>query len=110
MTPTYLVRAAFVCVAAIGFSPAVCAQSSESAYFEGKTVRLVVGYSPGGGYDVYARMIAPYLKKYLNAAVVVENKPGAGGITALNGISIAPPDGLQLMIVKGNRAILAQIP
>jgi tripartite-type tricarboxylate transporter receptor subunit TctC len=109
MTTIHFLRAACVCVAAVGFSTSVSAQSSESAYFEGKTVRLVVGYSPGGGYDIYARMIAPYLRKYLNASVVVENKPGAGGITALNGIYIAPPDGLQLMLVKGNGAIMAQI-
>jgi tripartite-type tricarboxylate transporter receptor subunit TctC len=109
MKRTHLLKTAFFCSALMSFSSAVCAQSTESTYFEGKTVRLAVGYSPGGGYDIYARMIAPYLKKYLNAAVIVENKPGAGGITALNGIYIAPPDGLQIMLVKGNGAILAQI-
>ncbi len=88
-------------------SPA-CAQSAEE-YFRGKTVRIVVGYGPGGGYDIYARMIAPYLSKTLNANVIVENQPGAGGITALNRTMSNPPDGLQIMIVNGLGAALSQL-
>jgi tripartite-type tricarboxylate transporter receptor subunit TctC len=87
----------------------VGAQESEEAFFKGKTVKLVVGYGPGGGYDVYARMIAPHLAKALDATVVVENQPGAGGITALNRVYGAPPDGLTMMIVNGAAAALAQL-
>ena len=47
-------------------SPAT-AQDSEQAFFTGKTVRFVVGFGPGGGYDAYARMLAPYLSKTLGA-------------------------------------------
>lgn len=98
------------CALALGATVgSALADTAERAFFEDKTIRLIVGYSPGGGYDIYARMIAPYLRKYLKATVVVENKPGAGGITALNGIAIAPPDGLQIMLVKGNAAIMAQL-
>ena len=85
------------------------AQESEQAFFAGKTVRFVVGYGPGGGYDAYARMLAPYLSKYLGATVIVENRPGAGGLVALNGISVAPPDGLAMMIVNGTGAAFAQL-
>ncbi len=85
------------------------AQSAEATYFRGKTVRIIVGYGPGGGYDVYARMIAPYLAKAIGATVVVENQPGAGGITALNRIMTAPPDGLQMMLVNGLGAAFAQL-
>src|SRR3954454_22293588 len=85
------------------------AQDSEHAYFAGKTVRLVVGFGPGGGYDLYARMLAPYLSKTLNATVLVENRPGAGGLLALNGIYVSPPDGLTLMIVNGTGAAFAQL-
>jgi tripartite-type tricarboxylate transporter receptor subunit TctC len=84
------------------------AQSPEEVY-KGKTLRLVVGYGPGGGYDIYARMIAPYIGKALGANVVVENQPGAGGITALNRTMTNPPDGLQMMIVNGLGAALAQL-
>src|SRR4051794_15904229 len=85
------------------------AEDSEQAYFAGKTVRLVVGFGPGGGYDLYARMLAPYLSKTLNATVIVENRPGAGGLLALNGVSISPPDGLTMMIVNGTGAAFSQL-
>jgi tripartite-type tricarboxylate transporter receptor subunit TctC len=85
------------------------AQDAEESFFKGKTVRIVVGYGPGGGYDVYARMIAPYLGKTLGATIVVENQPGAGGLTALNRTYTAPPDGLTMMIVNGAGAALAQL-
>lgn len=85
------------------------AQTVDEAFFKGKTVRFMVGFGPGGGYDAYARMIAPYLAKALDANVVVENQPGAGGMTALNRIATAEPDGLRLMIVQGVGAALSQI-
>jgi tripartite-type tricarboxylate transporter receptor subunit TctC len=85
------------------------AQDAERAYFGGKTVRMVVGYGPGGGYDAYARMIAPHLSKALGASVVVENQPGAGGLVALNRLTTAAPDGLTMMIVNGTGAALSQL-
>jgi tripartite-type tricarboxylate transporter receptor subunit TctC len=85
------------------------AQDSEQAFFAGKTVRFVVGFGPGGGYDAYARMLAPYLSKNLGAPVIVENRPGAGGLVALNGMYMAPPDGLTIMIVNGTGAAFSQL-
>ncbi len=87
----------------------VAAQDSEQAFFSGKTVRFVVGFGAGGGYDAYARMLAPYLSKTLGATVIVENRPGAGGLLALNGVYIAPPDGLTMMIVNGTAAVYSQL-
>ena len=83
--------------------------SDEGAFYKGKTVRLVVGYGPGGGYDLYARLIAPYIGRVLGANVVVENQPGAGGLTALDRVYHAEPDGLTIMIVNGTPAVLAQL-
>jgi tripartite-type tricarboxylate transporter receptor subunit TctC len=89
--------------------PSVTAQESEQAFFAGKTVRFVVGFGAGGGYDAYARMLAPYLSKTLGAKVIVENRPGAGGLLALNGVYISPPDGLTMMIVNGTAAVYSQL-
>jgi tripartite-type tricarboxylate transporter receptor subunit TctC len=72
------------------------AQDAEKAFFAGKTVRMVVGSGVGGGYDVFSRLIAPYLARTLGATVIVENQPGAGGLVALNRLYVAPPDGLQI--------------
>ena len=97
--------ALWICAAA----PPIRAQESEAAFFKGKTVRLIVGYGAGGGYDIYARMIAPYIAQALGTTVVVENQPGAGGITALDNLVVAPPDGLQIMLVDGTAAALGQL-
>src|SRR6476661_4124833 len=70
----------------------VRAQDSEKAFYAGKTVRMIVGSGVGGGYDVFSRLIAPYLAKTLGATVIVDNVPGAGGLVALNKLYIAPPD------------------
>ena len=90
-------------------SISAAAEQNEQAYFAGKTVRLVVGFGPGGGYDLYARMLAPYLSKTLNATVLIENRPGAGGLLALNTMYMSPPDGLTLMIVNGTGAAFSQL-
>lgn len=91
------------------FCGAARAQDPDSAFFRGRTVRIIVGYSPGGGYDIYAHMITPYLAKYLGATVIVANEPGAGGLRALDDLFVSPPDGLELMLVKGNAAVMAQL-
>ncbi len=88
---------------------AAVAQQAEEAFFKGKTIRLIVGYSAGGGYDLYARMIAPYLGKALAANVIVENQPGAAGMTALNRLYVSQPDGLQIMLAGGTAASMAQL-
>ena len=85
------------------------ANAQDAAFYKGKTVRFVVGVGVGGGFDAYARMIAPYLGKALDATIVVENQLGAGGLVALNRISTAQPDGLSLMIVHGTPAALGQL-
>lgn len=71
------------------------------AGLEGKNVTLVVPYSPGGGYDSYARQIAPTLGDKIGATVVVQNKPGAGGLLALNDLLRAKPDGTRIAIMNG---------
>jgi tripartite-type tricarboxylate transporter receptor subunit TctC len=90
----------------VSVSP-VRAQDSEKAFYAGKTVRMIVGSGTGGGYDIFSRMIAPYLAKVLEATVVVENQPGAGGLLALNKLYAAPPDGLQISLANGTGAAFA---
>jgi tripartite-type tricarboxylate transporter receptor subunit TctC len=96
-----------VCWAALG-SP-TNAQDAEKAFYAGKTVRMIVGSGVGGGYDVFSRLIAPYLAKTLGTTVIVENVPGAGGLVALNKLYIAPPDGLQISLSQGMMAGIAQL-
>ena len=69
------------------------------SFFSGKTVRILVGSSAGGGFDTYARAIARHLGRHIpgNPTVIVENVPGAGGVIAANQLyKIAKPDGLTI--------------
>ena len=70
---------------------------AQSNFFEGKNVRIIVGLAAGGGYDVYARMIARHMGKHIpgNPAISVENMTGAGSLVAANHLyKVAKPDGL----------------
>jgi tripartite-type tricarboxylate transporter receptor subunit TctC len=65
-------------------------------FYKGKVVSLVVGYGSGGGYDVYGRLVAAHLGKYIpgNPTVVVQNMPGAGSLRSVNYLyNMAPKDG-----------------
>lgn len=73
-------------IAASAFSGAALAQT-------GKTIKLMVGFPPGGGTDAIARILAEPLKDALGATVVVDNKPGAGGQIAGQALKAAAPDG-----------------
>jgi len=63
-----------------------------------RTLRLLVGFPPGGGTDAVARLLAERLKDELGANVVVDNKPGAGGQLAAQALKAAPADGLTLFL------------
>src|SRR5919108_3274105 len=65
-------------------------------FYKSKTISLVIGYSVGGGYDAYARLLARHLGKHIpgNPGVVAQNMTGAGSLKAANYIySVAPRDG-----------------
>lgn len=70
---------------------------STHEFFRGKTIRIIVSFSPGGGFDVYSRAIGRHIGKYIpgNPTVIVENMPGAGGLIAANRLyRSVKPDGL----------------
>ena len=70
--------------------------AAQEDFYKGKTVEILVGFGPGGGYDTYARALGQFLPKHLpgQPTVVVKNMPGAGSLTLVNYlINIAPKDG-----------------
>ena len=80
--------------AAAASAPAVAAENPP--VYAGKTVRVLVGYGPGGGYDIYARELGRFLGRHIpgNPAVVVQNMVGAGSLKAVNYLfNAAPRDG-----------------
>jgi tripartite-type tricarboxylate transporter receptor subunit TctC len=71
----------------------------QEPFYKGKTVRIIVGASAGGGYDTYSRTIARHIGKHIpgNPTFVVENMPGAGMLIAANHVyKVARPDGLTI--------------
>src|SRR3954471_2672046 len=88
------VAAAWLVVVALVASPARA--DAVSDFYKGKTVTFIVGYGTGGGYDVYARLMARYLGKYIpgNPTIIVQNMPGAGSLRSVNYLyNAAPKDG-----------------
>ncbi|MGH7796978.1 MAG: Bug family tripartite tricarboxylate transporter substrate binding protein [Candidatus Binatia bacterium] len=70
---------------------------AQDSFYKGKTIRLIVGLAPGGGFDTYSRVIARHMGKHIpgNPTTVVENMPGAASLLAANYVyKVAKPDGL----------------
>jgi tripartite-type tricarboxylate transporter receptor subunit TctC len=74
------------------------AEGTGPGSFAGETIEFVVPFSPGGGYDTYARQLAPALEERLGATIAVVNQPGAGGLRATNEFWNARPDGSTIAI------------
>lgn len=72
---------------------------SQAPYYQDKTIRIVVGFTPGGFYDRWARLLSRYFTKHIpgNPDVIVQNMPGAGSVTATNYVyGVAKGDGLTM--------------
>jgi tripartite-type tricarboxylate transporter receptor subunit TctC len=86
-------------IAALGFLATLAPAHAQSAadFYKGKNVSLAISFSPGGGYDLYARTLARFMGKHLagNPAIVPQNMPGAGGLRVAQWFAqAAPKDGL----------------
>lgn len=98
MSKTFAGIAAIAATAALGGTLLVTPAIAQ----DGKQVRMIIGFGPGGGYDRWGRNLARFIGKHLpgNPTVVPQNMPGAGSIVALNWLSsVAPKDGSVMAIV-----------
>ena len=86
---------------------APCTASAQTPFYQGKTLSLIVGYSPGGTYDLTTRLVSRHIGKHIagDPATNVQNLPGAGGTRAvLHLYSVAPQDGTVVGMVKRSYA------
>jgi tripartite-type tricarboxylate transporter receptor subunit TctC len=98
--------AALIVLIFVGGGPA-----GAQSFFEGKTLRIIVGFAAGGGYDTYARLVSRHLGRHIpgNPTVIVDNMPGAGGIILTNHLyKVFKPDGLTVGHFNG-AIILGQV-
>jgi tripartite-type tricarboxylate transporter receptor subunit TctC len=83
------------------FEQSICSQVA------GKTVRWIVPFPPGGGYDIYSRLIEPFYEERLGAEIVIQNITGSGGAGAAMALMGAEPDGLTLGLLSGPGLLVA---
>jgi tripartite-type tricarboxylate transporter receptor subunit TctC len=102
--------AAALAIAALALAaPGHVRAQSVADFYRGKDITLLVGYGPGGGYDITARLVARYLGKYIpgHPAVVVQNMPGAGSMRAANYTYVnAPKDGTTIALIARDMPLL----
>ena len=87
-------------VLCVGLSPGAAVHGAGSSFYEGKTVKIIVGLSPGGGFDTFARILARHLPLHLpgKPKIIVQNMPGAGSLVAANRVYAEQPgDGLTIV-------------
>ena len=92
-----------------GAAAAAFTLSIGPAFGQSDVIKLQVGFPPGGSGDLFARILAEGLREELKRSVIVENKPGGGGMTVAIGFLRAPPDGSTLMLATGSTSIAAPI-
>lgn len=92
-------------IAVVGLSAEPIKAQSAEEFFKGKTLRMLIGYGPGTGDDLYARTLGRHLDRHIpgKPQIVPQNMPGAGGMTMLNHLyNAAPRDGTAIGLVRRN--------
>ena len=101
---------AFASAVALGLVAAATSLRADPVadFYAGKTVRVIIGFGPGGGYDIYGRLASEFLGKYIpgHPTIIAQNMPGAGSFKALDYLyAVAPQDGTYLGAVAQTIAV-----
>lgn len=99
--------AAAALLATLGATPAEAQPAAE--FYKGRQLTMIIGYGPGGGYDVFGRLVARHIVRHIpgDPSIVVQNMPGAGSLRAVNHLyNTAPKDGSTMGIFAGAMPLL----
>jgi tripartite-type tricarboxylate transporter receptor subunit TctC len=99
-------------IVAVWTAVAPAAADDVAAFYAGKSIELIIGYPPAGSNDIYGRIVAQHLGKYIPGApaIIVRNMPGAGSLTAANHIyNRAPKDGTVIGVVSAGIPLQAKL-
>src|SRR5687768_12800512 len=88
-------------VCALAACACVSAHAAEAKYPQQRPIRLVSPFAAGGSTDVVGRLLAPRLAERLGQNIIVENRPGAGGMVGASHVAKATPDGHTLLFMSG---------
>lgn len=94
-----------LCAACLPLTGRATAKLEPPPELVGKAIKLIVGYTPGGGTDLTARTLAPYVSEYTGLTVVVENRPGAGGNIATDNVVRGQVDPTSWLFVTQSQVI-----
>jgi tripartite-type tricarboxylate transporter receptor subunit TctC len=101
---SFKLTVAAACALALG-----CASPAAAQEYPTQTIRMVIAFGAGGGSDIIGRIIAQRMQEKLSQSVVVENRPGAGGLLGNEQIANAPKDGYTLGVQTAGQIIAAAI-
>jgi tripartite-type tricarboxylate transporter receptor subunit TctC len=104
-----LLRRKFLGLAAAAAAHPAVSRIAFAQTYPTRPVRIIVGFAPGGGTDILARLIGQALSERLGQSFIVENRPGASTNIATEAVVRAPPDGYSLLLVDGSAAINATL-
>jgi tripartite-type tricarboxylate transporter receptor subunit TctC len=97
----YVGRAARLLICGASLVTLFCSSVRADDFYKGKSIQLMIGYGPGGGYDVYGRLLARHIGRHIpgNPHIISQNMPGAASLTALRNLdAIAPKDGTAIAL------------
>jgi tripartite-type tricarboxylate transporter receptor subunit TctC len=101
-------RRRLILIAAGGLAAAVVSPWARAAFPE-RSLRIVVPNAPGGAADITARAVGEHMAKTLGQPVLIDNKPGAGGVVAGQAVAAAAPDGHTLLLISSGTAVSAAL-
>jgi len=100
-----LVRREFLRLTAAAVATPALPRIALAQDYPARPIRLLVGNAPGGGPDIAARLLGPWLSERLGQPIIIENRPGGGGNVATEAVANAPADGHTLLLVTSSNAV-----